>query len=96
MPINFEHQMEGDALGQSADGKPHMAYYINSYQLSFIWDGFSGQASVAFGGYGEHPFASFPIIDENADLVGFKAACDGWFADNIEDLNLALEAQRSS
>lgn len=74
---------------QNADGQAHIAYFDDTEQLSFVWDGRSANAQVCPGGYGEPPRWHMHIpsrlrLHHTVDglLVDFGWHCRRWIEDN--------------
>lgn len=89
--------VERGAIGfseQIGDGTPHLSYYLDGRNLSFVWDGESDHIDVCIGGYAEPVYYEIPV--EPVPLVsvsGFKVICDRWAAENpeISEANLQKE-----
>lgn len=79
---------------QGNDGDPHLTFFDDETQLSFVWDGTQGDLiDVANGGYGE-PVAAhvvWPDMDLNVGIgsfmASFRTVCElfaaGWKARHL-------------
>lgn len=81
---NFSEQANDGYFG--SPGSPHLTFFWQPLQLSFVWNGLSEAIDVCHGGYGE-PVAlhlpAFVSVGTPADILDrFREHCVRWMKDS--------------